>query len=99
MNFQHPLMQYMPQAMQQQHVQPQQPKQPQIGSGLHFNSPQELMQAMSQAASNPVAFVKQQIPGIPDNVAQDPNTVLQYMMQNFGVTQMDIQNAANSTRR
>ena len=55
----------------------------------------QMMGQMMQAMQNPAAFVKQRLPGIPDQVLQNPNYVLQYMMQNYGVTQQDIQNAAN----
>lgn len=60
-------------------------------------NPMQMMGNVMQAMRNPMAFVRQRLPGIPEEVFKDPtgNGVLQYMMQNMGVTQQDVQNAAN----
>ena len=70
------------------------------------SSPQQMnmmqrAQSFMNALRDPVSFVKQNIPGIPDQAFNDPtgNGVLQYMIQNLGVTQQDIQNAANQVPR
>lgn len=85
----HPLQQYIPQQMQR----------PQMPMGYH--NPLQMMQSFAMAMRNPAAFVKQNLPGIPEQAFNDPtgNSVLQYMMQNLGVTQQDIQNAANQMPR
>lgn len=62
-------------------------------SGMRFQNPMQKMNYIMQAMRNPAAFVKQHLPNIPDAIANDPNQILQYMQQNMGVTQMDIQNA------
>lgn len=73
---------------------PQQPMNPMM-SGMRFQNPMQKMNYIMQAMQNPAAFVKQHIPNIPDQAFNDPtgNSVLQYMQQNMGVTQQDIQNA------
>lgn len=86
----HPLMQYMPQQMQNRY-------QAQPRPNLQTRAQQ--MAAMMRAMSNPAAFVKENLPGLPEQIANDPNQILQYMMQNLGVTQQDIQNAANQIPR
>lgn len=87
----HPLMQYMPQQMQSQ-------TQPQM-SNMPSANPVQQMASIYQAMVNPSAFVKEHLPGIPEQICNDPNQVLQYMMQNLGVTQQDIQNAARQIPR
>ena len=70
------------------------------------SSPQQMnmmqrAQSFMNALRDPVSFVKQNIPGIPDQAFNDPtgNGVLQYMIQNLGVTQQDIQNASSKIPR
>lgn len=62
-----------------------------------FSNPLQKMSYILQAMQNPAEFVRQNLPGIPNEAYNDPtgNSVLQYMMNNMGVTQTDIQNAAN----
>lgn len=85
----HPLQQYIPQQLQK----PQVP--------VNYRNPFRMMQSFALAMQNPVAFVKQNLPEIPEHVFNDPtgNSVLQYMMQNLGVTQQDIQNVSNQIPR
>lgn len=71
-------------------------QQPQMQhNGIQFANPVQKMNFIRQAMVNPAAFVKQYLPGIPEQAFQDPtgNAVLQYMVNNMGVTQADIQNA------
>jgi hypothetical protein len=62
-----------------------------------FLNPIQRMNYILQAMQNPVAFIRQNLPGIPDEAYNDPtgNSILRYMMNNMGVTQLDVQNAAN----
>lgn len=62
-----------------------------------FQNPMQKMNYIMQAMRNPAAFVKQNLPGIPADAFNDPtgNAVLQYMQQNMGLTQQDIQRAAS----
>ena len=72
--------------------------QPQMGnSGMRFDNPIQRFNFIRQAMTNPAAFVRQYLNGIPEQALQDPtgNSVLQYMINNMGVTQNDIQNAYN----
>lgn len=66
-----------------------------------FANPMQKMGAMLQAMRNPAQFVRQRLPQIPEEAFNDPsgNAVLQYMMNNMGVTQQDIQNAMNQIPR
>ena len=74
----------------QQYI-PQQMQQPQVP--MNYRNPLQMMQSFAMAMRN--------LPGIPEQAFNDPtgNSVLQYMMQNLGVTQQDIQNAANQMPR
>lgn len=92
--FNHPLRQYMPQYMQQRAP-------AQMSGNRAFQNPFQKMNYIMQAIRNPAAFVRQNLPGIPEEAFNDPtgNGVLQYMRQNLGVTDQDIQNAANQMPR
>ena len=95
----HPLQQYMPQAMQRSAMQPQQHS---MVYGIpQFANPMQKMSYIMQAMQNPAQFVRQHLPGVPEQALQDPtgNAVLRYMQQNMGVTQQDIQNAAGQIPR
>lgn len=71
------------------------PKPTPMMSGVQFANPMQKMNYIMQAMRNPAAFVRQNLPGIPEQAFNDPsgNTVLQYMQQNMGVTQQDVQRA------
>lgn len=66
-------------------------------SAPSFQNPIQKMNYIMQAMRNPAAFVRQHLPGIPADAFNDPtgNAVLQYMQQNMGLTQQDIQRAAS----
>lgn len=68
---------------------------PSVSGGVRFANPMQKMQYIMQAMQNPAAFVRQHLPGIPEQAFSDPsgNGVLRYMMQNMGVTQQDVMNA------
>lgn len=70
-------------------------------SGIQFANPIQKMNYIMQAMQNPAAFVRQHLPGIPEQAYSDPtgNGVLQYMQQNMGVTQQDIMNAESQIPR
>jgi hypothetical protein len=60
-----------------------------------FQNPIQKMNYIMQAMRNPAAFVRQHLPNIPDQIANNPDQILRYMQQNMGVTQQDIQRAAS----
>ena len=62
--------------------------------GVTFANPMMQMNAMQQAMMNPAAFVRQALPQIPAEIANDPNRILSYMKQYCGLTDADIQAAA-----
>ena len=74
-----PLEQRMAQMMQQQI------------SGMHFQNPIQRANYIYQAMRNPAAFVKQQFPDIPDNIANDPNQVLGYLQRTRGISNQQLQ--------
>lgn len=55
-----------------------------------FMMPQR-MTAMMQAMQNPAAFVRQQFPDIPAEIANDPNQILRYLQQTRGIPDARIQ--------
>lgn len=60
-----------------------------------FQNPIQKFNYIMQAMKNPAAFVKQAIPNLPPQIANDPNQILQWMQQSGMVTQQDIQNIAS----
>jgi hypothetical protein len=93
-----PLYQMLTGQGQQAPMQQQMPQAPMM-SGMRFQNPLQKMNYIMQAMQNPAAFVKQHIPNLPDQIANDPNQILQYMQQNMGVTQQDIMNAQSQIPR
>ena len=64
-------------------------------SGMQFANPMQKMQYIMQAMRNPAAFVKQNLPDIPDAISNNPNQILQYLQQTRGITNSQIQNLAS----
>lgn len=73
----------------------------QISGIPQFTNPIQKMQYIMQAMNNPMQFVREHVRGIPEYAFNDltGNSILQYMQQYGGVTQQDIQNAANQIPR
>lgn len=63
------------------------------------NTPVSRANAIYQAMVNPAAFVRQAIPDLPPQIANDPNQILQYLQQTGRVTPQQIQQVANSIPR
>lgn len=59
--------------------------------GPRFNNPFQKANYIMQAMKNPAAFIKQQFPDIPDNIANDPNQILNYIQQTRGISNQQIQ--------
>lgn len=76
------------------YAQPQQMMQ--MSSRPMFQNPVQKMQYIMQAMQNPAAFVKRAIPDLPENIANNPNMILRYMQQTRGITDSQIQEAANT---
>lgn len=64
-------------------------------SGIQFQNPIQKANFIMQAMRNPVAFVKQAVPDLPSDIANDPNRILQYLQQTRGITNEQIQEAAS----
>ena len=68
--------------------------QPQSFNMPTFQNPIQKANYIMQAMQNPAAFVRQILPNIPQDISNDPNRILQYLQQNCGVTNAQIQQAA-----
>lgn len=66
-----------------------------ISGAPQFANPIQKMQYVMQAMINPAAFVKQQFPDIPDQIANDPNQILQYLQKTRGISNAQIQQIKN----
>ena len=75
-------------------MQPAQPQQMPMA-----NTPVSTANAIYQAMRNPAAFIRQAIPDLPPQIANDPNQILQYLQQTGRVTPQQIQQVANSIPR
>lgn len=69
-------------------------QQPTSFSGMTFQNPMQKMQYIMQAMTNPAAFVRQAIPDIPPEIANNPNQILQYLQKTRGISNEQIQQAA-----
>ena len=49
-----------------------------------------------QTMQNPMAFVKQQFPDVPDNILNDPNQVLKYLQQTRNISNEQLQQLTGS---
>ena len=58
-------------------------------------SPMQRMSMMMQAMQNPARFVHQAFPDIPDNIANNPGMILQYLQQTRGITNEQVQGIMN----
>ena len=58
---------------------------------FQFQNPMQRAQAIMQAMRNPAEFVRQNIPDLPSNIANDPGQILNFLQQTRGVTQQHIQ--------
>jgi hypothetical protein len=58
---------------------------------------QNRMQNMLQALINPMAFVKQRFPDIPDDILNDPNRVGPYIQQKLGLSNQQVQQIAQQS--
>lgn len=58
-----------------------------------------MMMNPMQAMMNPVAFVRQACPDVPDEIINDPNKVFQYLMNTRGLTPQQKQLLNQQPRR
>ena len=82
-----------------QNIPQQNPAQQSMSGGPQFANPIQKMNYILQAMRNPAQFVRQAIPDLPDNIANDPNQILQYLKQTRGITDQQIQMAAGQIPR
>lgn len=72
------------------------PVQQQSYAAPQFQNPVQRANYILQAMRNPAAFVRQAIPDLPPQIANDPNQILQWLQQSGRVTPQQVQEAANS---
>ena len=68
-------------------MQPQaqpQPQQMPMSGGVRFQNPMQRMQFIMNAMTNPVAFVREQFPDVPENISSNPDAVLNYLQRTRG---------------
>ena len=58
-----------------------------------MNNPMNIMQMLPQLKSNPVQFLLQRRLNVPQNMANDPNAILQHLLKTGQVTQEQVNNA------
>lgn len=61
-----------------------QPVQTPTDRRITFNNPAERFQYILNAMRNPVSFVKEQFPDVPENIVNNPDAVLQYLGKTRG---------------
>lgn len=55
-----------------------------IAGASSYQNPMQRAQIIANAMRDPVSFVKQQFPDIPENIINDPNAILNYLQQTRG---------------
>ena len=78
---------------------PQAPVQPQMSGGPQFQNPIQKANYIMQAMRNPAQFVRQQFPDIPDNIANDPNQILQYLQRTRNISNDQLNQIVNQFPR
>ena len=57
------------------------------------NGPQNVFQRAQQMMQNPMQTVRQMIPGLPENIANDPNAIIGWLQQTGRISPQQIQTA------
>lgn len=60
-----------------------------------FANPIQKAQYILATLTNPAAFVKQQFPDVPDEIASNPQAILAYLQKTRGITPEQIQQIQN----
>ena len=58
-----------------------------------MSGPQSVLQRAQQLMQNPVQAVRQMIPGLPENIANDPNAIIGWLQQTGRVSPQMMQTA------
>ena len=78
-------------------VRQQMPQMPQIQpqSGMVFQNPIQKANYILNTLTNPSAFVREQFPDVPSDIANDPNRVLQYIQQTRNISNEQLNQIMN----
>lgn len=60
-------------------------------SQMQFTNPMQKAAYIMQAMTNPAEFVRQNIPDLPKEIANDPNQILSFLQRTRGITNEQIQ--------
>lgn len=58
-----------------------------------------LAQMLNQVKSNPMQFLMQNKLNVPQNIANDPNAIIQHLMNSGKISQSDYDNAVNMAKK
>jgi len=61
-----------------------QPQQQPISGAARFQNPMQRYQFIMNAMTNPVAFIKEQFPDVPENIQNNPTAILNYLQRTRG---------------
>lgn len=64
-----------------------------------YTNPIQRTNAIMQAMQNPAQFVRNAIPDLPNEIANDPRQILQWLQKTRGITDAQIQQAAGMIPR
>jgi hypothetical protein len=62
-----------------------------VGASAPAHSRMQMFNMAMSAMQNPAAFVKQQFPDIPNEIANNPNAILDYLQRTRGIAPAQIQ--------
>ena len=62
-------------------------------------NPMQKIQMVMQAMQNPIGFITQRFPDIPQNIQNNPSQILQYLQQTRTISNEQIQQADNQMQQ
>ena len=72
---------------------------PQIQQQIMPMNPIQKMQMVMQAMQNPIGFLTQRFPDIPQNIQNNPGQILQYLQQTRNISNAQIQQTDNQMQQ
>ena len=72
---------------------------PQMQQQIMPMNPMQKMQMVMQAMQNPIGFLTQRFPDIPQNIQNNPGQILQYLQQTRNISNAQIQQTDNQMQQ
>lgn len=72
---------------------------PQMQQQIMPMNPIQKMQMVMQAMQNPIGFLTQRFPDIPQNIQNNPGQILQYLQQTRNISNAQIQQTDNQMQQ